>query len=537
MAEFLYRTEDMRREDLTRLFVATEQDRRIIDNLKLKVPTIVIGSRGVGKSFLLRMAEVELHDEFATNRVLPVYITFTRGTLIQTSNPDQFTKWMLARTCSAIVRKMQKVGLILPSTGVATLTGTSKASVASDMSSLESIAEQFENSWKNPGVHIATDDVPDVDAVKEAVEEICQEHELRCLALLFDEAAHILRPEQQRQFFTLFRDLRSPYITCNAAVYPGVTSYGDVFQPVHDATMMRIDRDVMSKTYISDMREIVEKQADSTLARRITTNGQNFATLAYAAHGNPRLLLKTVALAPNMKTTEVNDVIRNYYRTEIWSEHTLLGEKYEGYRDLIDWGREFMETHVLPALKSKNDDYLKSDKKTTCFFWIHRNAPAAVKLALRLLSYTGIVCVHAEGMKATRKEIGSRYAANMGCLLALENAPTQAGFEVAQNLTIKRMTEFGSNHPAYGDLSSAMPDDIDEALVNQALLEQLKKPVSALDITPWQRDKLISMELKTIGDVLRAPESKLQQAYYVGEVRSRQMKNAALAAVYEYLAG
>ena len=38
-------------------------------------------------------------------------------------------------------------------------------------------------------------------------------------------------------------------------------------------------------------------------------------------------------------------------------------------------------------------------------------------------------------------------------------------------------------------------------------------------------------------EVLHASETKLQRIAYVGEVRSRRMRNAAIAAVYEYLSG
>jgi hypothetical protein len=37
--------------------------------------------------------------------------------------------------------------------------------------------------------------------------------------------------------------------------------------------------------------------------------------------------------------------------------------------------------------------------------------------------------------------------------------------------------------------------------------------------------------------VLGATEADLQKAYYIGDVRSRRMRNAAVAAVFEYLSG
>ena len=52
---------------------------------------------------------------------------------------------------------------------------------------------------------------------------------------MFDEACQIFAPKQQRDFFELFRALRSPIVICKAAVYPGLVSYG-TFQQFHDAT-------------------------------------------------------------------------------------------------------------------------------------------------------------------------------------------------------------------------------------------------------------------------------------------------------------
>ena len=154
--------------------------------------------------------------------------------------------------------------------------------------------------------------------------------------------------------------------------------------------MLTIDRDILSNDYVENMREIVEKQSDSGTLANIAQNGRNFATLAYASTGNPRLLLKTIAKCPKVNSQQVNETIREFYRTEIWSEHSTLSEKYLGHKPLIDWGREFIESRVIPDIKSKNDQYLSSDKNTSAFFWIHRDAPEIIKESLRVLAYTGI---------------------------------------------------------------------------------------------------------------------------------------------------
>ncbi|MEO7909810.1 MAG: hypothetical protein ABIV47_09190 [Roseiflexaceae bacterium] len=65
----------------------------------------------------------------------------------------------------------------------------------------------------------------------------------------------------------------------------------------------------------------------------------------------------------------------------------------------------------------------------------------------------------------------------------------------------------------------------------------MTKPIDVLDITEWQKERLKLLGLYTIGDVTRATEEKLQEAPLVGEKRSRRMRNAAIAAVDEYLSG
>jgi hypothetical protein len=541
MSELLYRTEDIRLEEVLGLFVESSEDRAALNALKSATPTIIVGSRGVGKSFLLRVAEVELGQELSNRQVFPVYVSFSRSSLLQTADPAQFLNWTLSRLSSRVVRALTQAGYIggMPRS-VSILSGGAPSlhllGSGEETTRIEEIATAYEESWKSPGGIVDHTGLPTVEAFRDAIEDICSACGFRRMAFLFDEAAHVFLPQQQRDFFTLFRDLRSPHITCNAAVYPGVTAYGDAFQPAHDATFIDVNRDILADDYVQNMREIVERQADSTLLSNIARNGQNFALLAYAASGNPRILLKTVGLTPRMSSSEINEVIREYYRTEIWAEHSTLCEKYPGHRDVIDWGRKFIEEDVLPELKKKNDEYLSSDRNSTCFFWMSRDAPQIVYEALRVLHYTGIVSENSVGIKASRSEIGTRYAVNLGCLFALEPTPTASAFAVAKSLTPKRMTEYGSGHSAYGPLVTSVPA-YQETNGAELLRVQMEKPSEVLDITLWQKDKLRELNLLTVGAVLGASETNLKEARYVGDKRARSMRNAAIAAVFEYLSG
>ncbi|WP_066091585.1 hypothetical protein [Xanthomonas massiliensis] len=541
MSDFFYRTEDIRPDEVLNYFVETQQDRAVIEALKSRNPTILVGSRGVGKSFLLRVAQKELLDTFDKQRVFPIYISFVRSSLLQSSDAEQFKNWMLARICAGVIRALSKEGLLgVVPRSVSILAG---GNVGGDLTQtkIERIAEDYEETWRKADVQVDASKLPSIDDFREAIEDLAESLSIDRFVLFIDEAAHIFLPEQQRQFFTLYRDLRSHCLTCNAAVYPGVTSYGETFQPVHDATMLSIERDVLSQSYVDNMREIVEKQADSSVLSAIAQNGRNFSTLAYASTGNPRLLLKTLAKAPKVNSSQINEVIKNFFRTDIWSEHSTLSEKYSGHKGLIDWGRDFIENYVIPETRQKNDQYLVSGARssssgTSAFFWIHRDTPEIVKEALRVLAYTGIVVEYGSGIKASRSEIGKRYLVNLGCLFSQEQTPTSTAFEIAKALAPKRMTEYGANHPSHKSLVDREVSEA-QAKVALALEAQLAKPISVLDITSWQKEKLQELGLTTVGDILGATEEKLKEASYVGDVRARRMRNAAVAAVLEYLSG
>lgn len=527
--ELFFRTEDIRTEEILDYFVETGDERNIVDALKGRSPVILRGSRGVGKSFLLRVAEAELLRDFEANRVLPVYLTFARATLIAGPTPDRFLAWMTAKICNRAIRSATSIGLGLPGgTAVAALRGSPGEHTPSVMEVLEN---SLEDSWRSPE-DADLRGAPGPEALKDAVEDLCRHAGVKRINLLVDEAAHVFLPQQQRQFFTLMRDLRSPYLAIKAAVYPGATSFGDSFQPTHDATVLSVDRAVTHDSYAPSMRELVLRQ-DASLERSIMTNGEVFDTLAYACTGNPRVLLKTVARSIPFNRRNVQETIREYYREEIWAEHSSLAERYPGHRALIDWGRQFIERQVLPDLYGRNRG---RTSETSSYLWIHRDAPQTVREALRLLCYSGIMQEGVSGIRATRSELGTRYMVNLGCQIALDAEPVTYGTQVRQSLSVRRMVEYGANHRSYAPIDSLSEDDFDRN-DNQALEARLEASADALDVTGFQRSKLRELGLDTIGSVLAADEGTYKKAHYVGDVRARQIRNAAVTAVLEYLSG
>lgn len=534
MTELLIRTEDIEDDEILDFYVETDRDREIVEKLKSRTPIILVGSRGVGKSFLMKVAQQQLTNNFVGERILPVYLTFRKSSLITDDKAGTFTYWMMSHICTSIIRQLRKHGLLANvSSSINILSGDKFDNQTEPR--IEQIQKQYENSWQTPSV-VDEGKIPTVEAFKDAIDELCVELDIKRIVLFIDEAAHIFIRQQQMQFFTLFRDLRCPKITCNAAVYPGVTVYGDVFQYSQDANFIHIERDVQSDSYINEMKEMVEKQtgAESDLLTKISRQGEYFADLAYACSGNPRFLLKSLDKLQKFQSQEINQELKEFYKVTLLAEHSSLSEKYPSLRQLIDWGRDFIENNVLPELQRKNNESLKEGKATSCFIWINKDTPAPVRNSIKLLEYTGIVQEHTRGIKATRGEVGVRYMVNLGCLFAMEANPTTTALAIAKNLSSKRMTEYGMNSPAFETIKDCL-EVFKDNNVTEALTSQLNKNISVLELTPKMKDKLRSVGLNTIKDVLTAPESKLQEAPYVGQKRSRMMKNRALIPIYEYL--
>lgn len=538
MSNFYLRTESIKQSDILELSVLNSHDQSILSALASPEPCLLEGSRGTGKSFLMRVAELEI--EKSDKSFLPVFVSFNISSLLQTDDPLQFYHWMLAKALKALVNKLRKKGHIVSGHSANLLSNDESSDQEKIDQDLGKIVKEFEDSYRRGKDKVDIHLLPDIEDVKEAIENICEENGLERVYFFFDEAAHVFRPEQQRQFFNLFKDLRSPYITCNAAIYPGVTYFGESFEPTHDCIYKRIERGIRDSDYLIYFKEIVYKQADDSLKTSIENNLELFNTLAFSCGGNPRILLRTIQEVEKFNSKSVNETIKNFYRYQIWTEHTELGEKYKGHRSLIDWGRDFLEKYVIPSIEQYNESRKERNiSESSIYFWVHKDCPETVKESLRLLSYTSVLRKIDSAIRATRSELGSRYEVKYGCILALTRNPVNDSKKFYDSLISKNFPEFGKNHSAYKDIKDIGAITEDENAFHAALENMLKKPIDVLQLlTHWQKDKLRQVGINTIEELHQNTEENLiEKIYNVGPVRARLIKNAATAELLEYLSG
>lgn len=535
MNEFFLRTESIKSSEIEKLSVVNDADNKIIEALNSSEPCLLEGSRGTGKSFLMRVAELEIEKD---PKLLGVFVAFNKSSLINTEDELQFYHWMLAKTLKALTNKLRKKGLSVSSFSASLLSNDEQTDDQNLEKDLKKIVKYFEESYKHKN-SVDTSSLPDIEDVKEAIETICAENSINRIYFFFDEAAHVFRPDQQRQFFNLFKDLRSPYITCNAAIYPGVTYFGDSFELIHDCTYKKIERNIKDSDYIKYFKDIVFKQAKEELKQEINNNLELFNTLAFSAGGNPRVLLKTIQELKKLKSTHVNDTIKTFYRDKIWAEHTELGEKYKGHQKLIDWGRSFLENSVIPAIERYNTSRLeKGVNESTIYFWINKDCPEPVKESLRLLTYTGIINKLGSTIKATRSDLGAKYEVKFGCIISLYKSPNLESKNFYENLATNKHPEFGKHHQSYNDIMN-FSLRLDNENYQKSLEAMLKKSIDVLSLlTNWQKSKLKDAGIHTIEDLHSITEDTLISTIYnVGPHRARLMKNSANAEVLEYLSG
>ncbi|MCU9811666.1 ORC-CDC6 family AAA ATPase [Paraclostridium sp. AKS81] len=299
------RSDDITLETIESIFVDTKSDREYINFLKEKTPGLIIGSRGTGKTMLMKMAMREIDKNFKETKELSIMVSFKKAALIQSiEDKYYFRQWMLSKVLFALKLKLKRLDIVVPTNLYEDYFDVKDGDDVQEK--LNKLIKIFENSWKErekiefKDINSILDlkggnAISDVDYFEAFIEELCNSCGINKIFIYFDEACHNFIPTEQREFFTLFRDLRSPYICCKAAVYPGITQYGTL-QKFHDAKYKRIERDILSENYVQHMREILKKRFSNDTYNSLERQGEYLDCLIYASSGNPRLLLKSISI-------------------------------------------------------------------------------------------------------------------------------------------------------------------------------------------------------------------------------------------------
>mgnify|MGYP002714498731 FL=1 len=490
------RTEDIPPEKILEYYVESEDDSSIFSQLKGPTPVVLRGCRGMGKSFLMRTAISQMNGDWENagndqRERLPygVYSTLASAAIEVSASATayEFQQW--------IIQQLQ-----------------------------DSILKAFQDRFTVP----ADDLEPTVGSLLALTDSLQQVARFSRLILFVDEAAHVLNPARQMQFFSLMRSLRSPSLTLNAAVYPGVTYYGTEFEIGEDAEIVDLTKDPTSSEYLAWCKALASKQAP---ARFDAVPDQNFTYLAYAASGNPRSLLRL--MLDGGKT--FNAIEKHVDQTT--ARHSDLAEKYPGRADVVDWGREFYEDHIVPQLIERNlklfEDAENEDSRV--FLWIDSKAPAGVRLAVDLLCYSGLLFLHGRKLR-TRQSTGTRYVVNLGCILNdFKNNEQRKRFAdgLKTGVSPKRWVEFQGTSESFED--SPAVDLTDPQAAEIDIDKIVKRPIDRLELSDKIITRLKEGGFSTIESIYDATEDDLKTVPYIGPKRADDIYQAVRVAIYEMI--
>jgi len=560
------RCEDLLYEDIKRVSVLGDFERRVIDSLKGSGANLLEGARGVGKSMLLRMAEIELDLTFPKDKKLGVYVNFKTSTLLEGVKADErdaFQIWVNIKILEALHEKLLALNLIAK-TGIAdpyqrvfgiSSVGETKAMLEDKIHLLQKLAfnkEGREDIIAQIGVEFLAK-AQDTSFLVNIIKSVAERFSINKIVFFFDEAAHTFIPEQQTIFFEIFKLLHGGQVACKAAVYPTVTNYGRNFEVGQDAIVLPVVRfdpgEAGRRENRAHFRNILDKRVSSVaLSKKIFAKGAELDLCIDLSNGNPRALLHILnnALSGSTNLTEraVSLAVQNYVDQALLPYHQSLNKRLPKYAAHIRTGLELLRGYIVPEIRTKNHRRTKSEYQSA-FFTVQRDMSPNLKLALDILSYSGLVSQL--GTVKTAHGTGPRYLVNLA-LMATEKAfDTQKTSDAIARLSLTDYREFSSSDSQIQvflstllapseicpDCSTAIPSsakfcaECGYKIVTSSIVSSLlEEKVSALPVSDRLLER-VKPKFPTVGAIVQAKRSELMTIPYIKDIRSRIIKNAA----------
>jgi hypothetical protein len=561
------RCEDLKYEEIKNLTVLGDFERSIVDRLKQAGAHLLQGARGVGKSMLMRQAEIEMDENYQSNKSLSVYINFKTSPLlegIKIGDKDGFQVWVGAKILQGVHDKLIFLNLIRPKEyedpyeKIFNITGSNTI-----QQYLEEKIRLIQNLAVNQNNSNIDDEfiskANDINLIRGIISEIINQLNINRLIFLFDEVAHTFIPKQQEIFFGIFKLLHGNHIAVKAAVYPTVTSYGKNFEIGHDAIVISLDRFETGRAGLDSIRQlfrdIFNKRVigHASLKKEAFSKGDLLDQCIYAATGNPRaffhILLKAVEKKFNIYGVQL--AIQEYVDQELIPYHKQVSKRLPRFANHSTLGFELIKSYIIQEIKEKNFREKKSGYQSA-FFTIDRETSPNLKIALDLLCYSGILTKKGT-VKIANKRTGQRYIVNLALMVTEKAFVTNKIGEAISSLSLTDYREFSSSDPKILEYSEKIKvggevcsncgheisleakfcsncgNQVERSSIISKLLDD-----SILNLSIGNKiAKRVEVAYPKVGDLLQTSKADLMQINYVGPIKSRIIKNA----VEEYISG
>jgi hypothetical protein len=545
---FEERAENLSREELWAWTAEGERDKGLLKKLKGPGAKLLSGPRGSGKSTLLRKAFFELIEE---GQALPVYVNFSRSLALeplfhkQANALQLFRQWVVYRITVGVSDSLHVMGAALPD----------------GLEILSNVGGQFIHALETGAPPSVPERLISPSELLLLLEAWAADiGRARCV-LLLDDAAHAFSPDQQREFFEIFRSLRSRSVSAKAAVYPGITSYSPFFHVGHEAELLQAWYEPDSDEYLATMRSVADKRLPERFLRRLEKREEIVDYLALASFGIPRGFLNMLSFFLGIEEGPGERPTRRKaeHAVEIHAESVrnifhALKAKIPRYKRFIDVGSE-LERAAVAALRKYNQGKEVGTGKTPILA-IAEPLGQELERILAMAEYAGLVrklTPVSRGIKGTFQRYSLHYAIVMSenalalgrsfllasVIQSLSKTDAHAfvrtqgssllgiNFESRCTLDLAPCPRCGTPRPSQ---DARFCIRCGSELKEVSLYEELVK--SSIDLLPLTPKKISGLKqhtsIRTIQDILLDEEAtEIRKVPYVGPIWASRIRNAA----------
>ena len=353
-------------------------------------------------------------------------------------------------------------------------------------------------------------------------------------------------------------------IACKAAVYPGISSYGKDFDYGHDARVIRLDRKPEDKKrYFDFFKEILERRlSGDELWKTLCKNQNILEAIIIACFGNPRHLFSLIdELGQKVPTRrDLPKIIKNYVEQNLWKYYLGLENRLERFKVQVDTGYNFIASVVIPDLRTQNNKWREKKKpELSIYFAIENELFDDLKDMIGVLIYSGILSERGQ-QSIGQNKYGKVYAVNTSVCMSenvlKEDKRTGGTFKgEIDRLNRQRVKIYYKGTEKITEMISTLAKGSILTCPNcgkerqkewkvcpycgqpypeeESLYEKLRRhPVDYLPISERLK-KRVKEKFDTIGQILDASDEEIGKITYVGPVRVKIIKTAAI----EYMAG
>ena len=379
-AAFIEQAEYLNPSDFAAWGASHPDEEKILRKLTQSGAKLISGPRGCGKTTLLFKA---YYKTLKSSSVLPIYINFKHALSMEPlyvsgdKGTFHFLQWIILKVMEGAYRTLSE----LESHVSLSLT---KKEIDVRLASLEA-GTYMNGSFQPLTVGWLEDDLMRI------TEKFSRD---RCV-LLMDDAAHAFSPDQQRDFFDFFRQVKSRVISPKAAIYPGVTSYSSSFHVGHDAEEIDVWVKPDRPGYLPFMHRVIEGRFSEVVVNALFADRKAIDFICYASFGIPRAFLTVIysliEASPDglleIKRRDVLAEVRGYFQNTL-KVFRSISQKVPTLKNFIENGEQSLVLG-FDAIKEYNKG--KPVEKQSVSMAVNANdmSPELVRL-FSLFQYAGL---------------------------------------------------------------------------------------------------------------------------------------------------